>query len=49
MIKPKVDINHEYFEGCDPKLKSELYDVVNGHHEMFQEPTGLPPKREIQH
>ena len=23
--------------------------MVNGHHEMFQEPTGLPPKREIQH
>ena len=49
MIKPKVDINHESFEGCDPKLRSYLYDVVNGHHEMFQEPTELPPKREIQH
>ena len=23
--------------------------MVNGHHEMFQEPIGLPPKREIQH
>ena len=22
MIKPKADINHESFEGCDPKLKS---------------------------
>ena len=49
MIKPKDDINNEYFEGCDPKLKSELYDVVNGHHKMFQQPAGLPPKREIQH
>ena len=49
MIKPKTDINLEYFEGCDPKLKSELYVVVNAHHEMFQEPTRLPPKRDIQH
>ena len=22
MIKPKAYINHESFEGCDPKLKS---------------------------
>ena len=49
MIKPKVDVNHESFDNCDPKLKSDLYDVVDAYHEMFQEPTGLPPKREIQH
>ena len=49
MIKPKYDVNHESFEGCDPKLKSYLYDVFDAHHEMFQKPTGLPPKREIQH
>ena len=49
MIKPKDDVNHESFEDCDPKLKSNLYDVVDAHHEMFQEPIGLPPKREIQH
>ena len=49
MIKPKVDVNHESFDNCDPKLKSDLYDVVDVYHAMFQEPTGLPPKREIQH
>jgi len=49
IIKPKSDVNHESFEDCDPKLKSYLYDVVDAHHEMFQEPTCLPPKREIQH
>ena len=38
MIKPKDDVNHESFDGCDPKLKSDLYDVFNAHHEMFQEP-----------
>jgi hypothetical protein len=30
-------------------LKSDLYEVVNQYDEMFQEPTGLPPKRGIQH
>eukprot|EP00253_Pinus_taeda_P017387 PITA_17387 len=49
MIKPKVDVNHESFDNCDPKIKSDLYDVVDVYHDMFQEPTGLPPKREIQH
>ena len=49
MIKPKDDANHESFEDCDPKLKSDLYDVVYAHHEMFQESIGLPPKIEIQH
>ena len=35
MIKPKVDVNHESFDNFDPKLKSELYDVVDAYHEMF--------------
>ena len=49
MIKPKADDTHESFGDCDPNFKSDLYDVVDAHHEMFKEPTGLPPKREIQH
>ena len=49
MIKPNIDVNHESFENCDAKLKSDLYDVVDAHHEIFQDPTGLPPKRKIQH
>ena len=48
MIKPK-DFNHESFEDCYPKLKLDLYDLFATHHEMFQEPTEFPPKREIQH
>ena len=39
MIKPIDDVNYEPIEGCDPNLKSKLYDVVNVHHEMFQVPT----------
>jgi len=49
MIKKNNDIYYEYFEGCDEKLKSNLFDVVSKNGEMFQEPKGLPPKRGIQH
>jgi hypothetical protein len=49
MIKPKDNIENEVFQGCDAKLKSDLYEVVNQYDEMFKEPKGLPPKRGIQH
>jgi hypothetical protein len=49
MIKPKDDIENKVFQGCDAKLKSDLYEVVNQYDEMFHEPKGLPPKRGIQH
>ena len=49
MIKKKNDIDYESFEVCDEKMKSDLFDVVRKHGEMFQEPKGLPPKRGIQH
>ena len=29
MIKKKDDIDYESFEGCDEKLKSDLFDVVS--------------------
>jgi hypothetical protein len=49
MIKPKDDIENEAFQGCDTKLKSDLYEVVNQYDDMFKELKGLPPKRGIQH
>jgi hypothetical protein len=49
MIKPKDNVENEAFQGCDAKLKSDLYEVVNTYDEMFQEPKGFPPKRGIQH
>jgi hypothetical protein len=49
MIKPKDNIEKEDFQGCDSKLKSDLYEVVNQYDKMFQKPHGLPPKRAIQH
>jgi hypothetical protein len=44
MIKSKDDVETEAFQGCDTKLKSDLYEVVNQYDEMFKEPKGLPPK-----
>ena len=35
MIMPKSNVNHEPFEDFYPKLKSDLYDVVDAHHDMF--------------
>jgi hypothetical protein len=49
MIKPKNDVENEAFQGCDAKLKSDLFEVVNQYDDMFKEPKGLPPKRGIQH
>jgi hypothetical protein len=37
------------FQGCDPYHKKELIDIVSKYDAIFQEPDGLPPKREIQH
>ncbi len=49
VIKKKNDIDYESFEGCDDKFKSDLFDVVRKHGEMFQEPKGMPLKRGTQH
>lgn len=49
MIKPKENVENDAFQGCDARLKSNLYEVVSTYDEMFQEPKGLPPKRGIQH
>ena len=40
---------NESFKGCDPKLKNDLTKVVSDYDILFQEPKGLPPKREIKH
>jgi hypothetical protein len=41
MIKPKNDVENETFQGCDEKLKSSLFEVVNQYENMFKEPKGL--------
>jgi hypothetical protein len=35
MIKPKYNGVEEVFQGCDEKLQSNLYEVVNKLFEMF--------------
>jgi hypothetical protein len=30
-------------------IKKKLIDIVSKYDDIFQEPNGLPPKREIQH
>jgi hypothetical protein len=47
MIKPKKEVENEAFDGCDSKLKSSLFEVVNQYDDMFKEPKGLPPKRGV--
>jgi len=42
------DISDGLF-GCDPDHKWELVKIVSKYDELFQEPIGLPPKREVEH
>ena len=37
------------FHGCDQEHKQELSELISNYDELFQEPKGLLPKREIQH
>ena len=49
MIKIKDIVEKKTFQGCGVKLKYDLYEIVNEYNEMFQEPKGFPPKRDIHH
>ena len=49
ILKPKESDSNSAFKGCDPLHKHDLIKVVSNYSEIFQEPQGLPPKREVQH
>lgn len=50
MIVKEKDIDKYYaFQGCNPKQKADLIRFVSDYDILFQEPKGLPPKREIEH
>ena len=49
VVREKDFRTSDSFQGCDPYHKKELIDIVSNHDDIFQEPDGLPPKREIQH
>jgi len=36
-------------EKCTKKQKQQLEDLLQAYMDVFQEPKGLPPKREVEH
>ena len=48
-VEEKNDDTSKAFEGGDPNHKYEMVKIIYEYDEVFQEPTGLPPKRGIQH
>jgi hypothetical protein len=49
VVREKDVGTSDAFHGCDPSHKKESIDIVSKYDDIFQEPNGLPPKREIQH
>jgi hypothetical protein len=49
VVREKDVRTSDTFQGCDPSHKNELFDIVSKYDDIFQEPDGLPPRREIQH
>ena len=48
VVKAKYVKTSEAFQGFDPTHKKELYEIVSNYDGIFPEPSGLPPKHEIQ-
>jgi len=49
VVKEKKLDKNNVFEGCDAKQQDDLEKVVSEYDILFQEPKGLPPKKEIVH
>jgi hypothetical protein len=49
IVKSKDVDKYDAFQGCDPNHKNELVIIVSNYDYIFQEPEGLPPKRQIEH
>jgi hypothetical protein len=49
VVREKYVETSNAFQGCDPSHKKELINIVSKYDDIFQEPNGLPPKKEIQH
>ena len=47
VVKAKDPEKSNAFKGCDSKQKFDLVKVVSEYDVLFQEPKGLPPKKEI--
>ena len=49
VVKERKHDKTNVFDSCDAKQKADLENVVSEYDILFQEPKGLPPKREILH
>ena len=49
IVKAKDIDKFGAFQGYNPKQKADLVKFVYDYDILFQEPKGLPPKREIEH
>ena len=49
VVKEKKPDKTNVFEGCNAKQRAGLEKVVSQYDILFQEPKGLPPKKEIVH
>jgi hypothetical protein len=48
IVKQKEEI-YDVLSGCDPDHKQELVKMISNYNDLFQEPTGFPPKRKVEH
>ena len=49
VVKEKKPDKTNVFEGCNTKQQADLEKVVSEYDILFQEPKGLPSKKEIVH
>jgi len=49
IVKAKDIDKYYYFHGCDTSYKNEFVKFISNYEDIFKEPEGFPPKREIQH
>ena len=49
VVKENKPDKTDVFEGCDAKQQTNLEKFVSKYDILFQEPKGLPPKKEIVH
>ena len=49
VVKEKKPDKTNVFEGCNAKQQADIEKIVSEYDVLFQEPKGLPPKKEIVH
>ena len=49
IVNKKEGYITDALSGCDPYHKQDLVNIISNYDELFQKPTGFPPKREVEH